>query len=173
MTKMRRTDRAISREDALAVIDRCAYGTLSLIATDGTPYAVALNVVRDGEVINGESDDARVLGDGEKLFFHSAPEGLKVDSLHENPQVCLLFVENPTIYEKGLTTLYTSSVVRGKVTEITDFDEKRRALRLLCDRFVPGLTKEETGCVETGPKSTGVWCMEIESVTGKQNRRMV
>ena len=42
MTKMRRADRAISREDALAVIDRCAYGTLSLIATDGTPYAVAL-----------------------------------------------------------------------------------------------------------------------------------
>jgi len=34
------------------------------------------------------------------------------------------------------------------------------------------LTKEETGCVETGPKSTGVWCIEIESVTGKQNRRM-
>ena len=32
MTKMRRADRAISREDALAVIDRCAYGTLSLIA---------------------------------------------------------------------------------------------------------------------------------------------
>lgn len=32
-TKMRRADRAISREDALAVIDRCAYGTLSLIAT--------------------------------------------------------------------------------------------------------------------------------------------
>ena len=88
-TKMRRADRAIPREDALAVIDRCAYGTLSLIATDGTPYAVALNVVRDGE----------------KLFFHSAMAGLKVDSLHENPQVCLLFVENPTIYEKGLTTL--------------------------------------------------------------------
>ena len=63
-------------------------------------------------------------------------------------------MENPTIYEKGLTTLYTSTVVRGKVTEITDFDEKRRALRLLCDRFVPSLTKEETGCVETGPKST-------------------
>ena len=89
MTKMRRADRAISREDALAVIDRCAYGTLSLIATDGTPYAVALNVVRDGE----------------KLFFHSAMAGLKVNSLRENPQVCLLFVENPTIYEKGLTTL--------------------------------------------------------------------
>lgn len=29
-TKMRRADRAIPREDALAVIDRCAYG-LSLI----------------------------------------------------------------------------------------------------------------------------------------------
>ena len=117
---------------------------------------MALNVVRDGE----------------KLFFHSAMAGLKVDSLRENPQVCLLFVEKPTIYEKGLTTLYTSTVVRGKVTEVTDFDEKRRALRLLCDRFVPGLTKEETGCVETGPKSTGVWCIEMESVTGKQNRRM-
>ena len=69
MTKMRRADRAISREDALAVIDRCAYGTLSLIATDGTPYAVALNVVRDGK----------------KLFFHSALSARKSAGL---PAVC-------------------------------------------------------------------------------------
>ena len=57
----------------------------SLIATDGTPYAVALNVVRDGK----------------KLFFHSAPEGLKVDSLRENPQVCLLFVKTRRSTKRG------------------------------------------------------------------------
>ena len=72
-----------------------------------------------------------------------------------------------------MTTLYDSAIVRGKAAEVTDLDEKRRVLRLLCDRFVPSLTKEETGCVETGPKSIGVWCIEIESVTGKQNRRAV
>lgn len=156
MTKMRVPTARFPARMRLRSLTAALTAHFPLLRRDGTPYAVALNVVRDGE----------------KLFFHSAMAGLKVNSLRENPQVCLLFVENPTIYEKGLTTLYTSTVVRGKVTEVTDFDEKRRALRLLCDRFVPSLTKEETGCVETGPKSTGVWCIEIESVTGKQNRRM-
>ena len=94
--------------------------------------------------------------DGEKLFFHSAMAGLKVNSLRENPQVCLLFVENPTIYEKGLTTLYTSTVVRGKVTEVTDSMKTpctASALRPFCAGFdergnrMRGDGAEIDGCV--------------------------
>lgn len=71
--------------------------------------------------------------------------------------------------EPGLTTYYASAVVRGTAREITDADEKRRALRLLCARFAPSIPAEKISCIESGPAYTAVWCIEIESVTGKQN----
>ena len=46
---MRRADRALRREVALETIDRCTFGTLAMCAPDGTPYTVALNLVRDGD----------------------------------------------------------------------------------------------------------------------------
>ena len=152
-TKMRRADRAMRREAALETIDLCTFGTLAMCAPDGTPYAVALNLVRDGD----------------RLYYHAATEGLKAGLLRQNPKVCALFVDGAAVDEPGLTTYYASAVVRGTAREITDADEKRRALRLLCARFAPSIPAEKISCIESGPAYTAVWCIEIESVTGKQN----
>ena len=100
-TKMRRADRALSREAAFEAIDRSTFGTVSMCAPDGTPYAVALNLVRDGG----------------KLYYHAAYEGLKGDLLRQNPKVCVLFVDGAEIDEPGLTTHYASAVVRGTARE--------------------------------------------------------
>ena len=112
---MRRADCAMRREAALETIDRCTFGTLAMCAPDGTPYAVALNLVRDGD----------------RLYYHAATEGLKAELLRQNPKVCALFVDGAAVDEPGLTTYYASAVVRGTAREITDADEKRRALRAL------------------------------------------
>lgn len=95
--------------------------------------------------------------------------GLKAELLRQNPKVCALFVDGAAVDEPGLTTYYASAVVRGTAREITDADEKRRALRLLCARFAPSIPAEKISCIESGPAYTAVWCIEIESVTGKQN----
>lgn len=152
-TKMRRSDRAISREAALEAIDNCLWGALSMCTPENTPYTVALNMARDGE----------------RLYFHAATEGLKTDLLRQNPKVCVLFVDGTDINEPGLTTYYTSAVVRGTASEITDPDEKRRALYLLCERFAPSVPKTDIKCIEANPARTAVWCVAIESVTGKRN----
>lgn len=152
-TKMRRADRALSREAAFEAIDRSTFGTVSMCAPDGTPYAVALNLVRDGG----------------KLYYHAAYEGLKGDLLRQNPKVCVLFVDGAEIDEPGLTTHYASAVVRGTARELTDLEEKRAALRPLCARFAPSIPQEQIACIETGPAHTAVWCIDIESVTGKHN----
>ena len=95
---MRRADRAMRREAALETIDRCTFGTLAMCAPDGTPYTVALNLVRDGD----------------RLYYHAATEGLKAELLRQNPKVCALFVDGAAVDEPGLTTYYASAVVRGK-----------------------------------------------------------
>ena len=71
-------------------------------------YAVALNLVRDGD----------------RLYYHAATEGLKAELLRQNPKVCALFVDGAAVDEPGLTTYYASAVVRGTAREITDADEK-------------------------------------------------
>lgn len=123
-TKMRRADRALSREAAFEAIDRSTFGTVSMCAPDGTPYAVALNLVRDGG----------------KLYYHAAYEGLKGDLLRQNPKVCVLFVDGAEIDEPGLTTHYASAVVRGTARELTDLEEKRAApaLRAFCAEHPAG-----------------------------------
>lgn len=47
---MRRKDREMSREFGLEVIDRAAYGVLSVVDSDGAPYALPLSIVRDGRI---------------------------------------------------------------------------------------------------------------------------
>ena len=103
---MRRADRALRREAALETIDRCTFGTLAMCAPDGTPYTVALNLVRDGD----------------RLYYHAATEGLKAELLRQNPKVCALFVDGAAVDEPGLTTYYASAVVRGTAREVTDAD---------------------------------------------------
>ena len=55
------------------------------------------------------------------------------------------------------------------IRDSTDLEEKRAALRLLCARFAPSIPQEQIACIETGPAHTAVWCIDIESVTGKHN----
>jgi len=43
MTDMRRKDRALSEEEAQALLDRTEYGVLSTVGGDGRPYGVPLN----------------------------------------------------------------------------------------------------------------------------------
>lgn len=150
---MRRADRALNREAALETLDRCVFGVLSLCAPDGTPYAVALNLVRDGD----------------HLYFHCASEGLKVDLLRQNPKVCVLFVDNAAIDQAGLTTHYASALVRGTAREVVQIEEKRRALMLLCMRYAPEFAEKGNRCATESADHTGVWCVELESITGKQN----
>ena len=69
----------------------------------------------------------------------------------------------------GFFSARSSQMALAPAREITDADEKRRALRLLCARFAPSIPAEKISCIESGPAYTAVWCIEIESVTGKQN----
>ena len=46
MRTMRRKDRELPRELALAVTDKCAYSVLATVNPDGSPYCVPLSFVR-------------------------------------------------------------------------------------------------------------------------------
>lgn len=153
-TKIRLAARALDRETALQVVDKSIWGAVSMCTPDGTPYNVALNLVRDGE----------------KLYFHAAREGLKVEFLQQNPKVCVLFVPKAVLAPAEYTTHYASAVVRGTAHRVDDLAEKEHALRLICTAFAPEFPEELERRIAAGAaRSTGIWCIDIESVSGKSS----
>lgn len=151
---MRRSDREMPKEFGLDLIDRCEYGTAAMTDENGRPYAVVLNLVRDGD----------------KLYFHCAMEGKKTDSLRKNPEVCISFVGNVSPVPGKFTILFESAIVRGRAAEVTEDEEKIHALRILCEKLTPASMENFNNAIERSLRRTAVWRIDIDEVTAKAKR---
>lgn len=126
MRRMRKASRQQSAEWAMQVFDRAPYVTVSMSRPDGTPYGLPLSVVRSDE---------------RTFYFHCASEGEKIDCLRYNPIVSLSAVSRctPKFEEEkqNFTEHYDSAIAIGRAEFVDDDTEKIKALRLLCERFLP------------------------------------
>ena len=126
MRQMRKASRQISEEEAYEVLTKAPYVTVSMTREDGTPYGVPLSLVR---------------GEGSTFYFHCADEGEKMDCLRYNPVVSLSAVSKCTpafeVEKVNFTEHYRSAIAVGKCDRVEDREEKIKALRLLCERFLP------------------------------------
>ena len=93
---------------------------------DGIPYSVPLSLARTDE---------------KTFYFHCATEGKKLDILRQKPHVCLTAVSKckPTVGPKdgSFTLEFKSAIAFGKAEIVADDNEKREALRAICQRFLP------------------------------------
>ena len=70
---MRRKDREMDRDFALAVADKCEYANIAMADKNGMPYCVPVTIAR--------SED--------RIYFHSALEGRKTKYSKKTPR-CVL-----------------------------------------------------------------------------------
>lgn len=126
MRRMRKASRQQSAEWAMQVFDRAPYVTVSMSRPDGTPYGLPLSLVRSDE---------------RTFYFHCASEGEKIDCLRYNPIVSLSAVSRctPKFEEEkqNFTEHYDSAIAIGRAEFVDADTEKIKALRLLCERFLP------------------------------------
>lgn len=108
-------------EKGLEALDQCEYMVLAMTDGEGKPYCIPLNGVRVGE----------------KIYFHCAKAGEKVDCLRTHPQVCLTAVGHQRVIQAIYETEYQCAVVRGTAGEVTDETEMREALWALCRKYSP------------------------------------
>jgi len=173
---MRRKDREMDPDFAQDVIDRSQFGVLACVTPAGKPYAIPLSIARDGD----------------RLFFHSAAAGSKVDYLPDGQEVALTFVSHVQVPElfspeeldemlsepgaasqlgsKVFTTEFESACVQGKVYELKDPVEKLLGLRCICEKFTPGKMVFFELAANSALKITKVYEVRIESLTGKRKR---
>ena len=154
---MRRSDRQQNLDFSLALIDRCSHGVVAVSTGTATPYCLPLSLVR---VEN-------------RLYFHCAREGRKIQLLRQNPRVCITFVgaDTPAFIPPAMYTSYFQSViVTGTASEVLDPAEKAAALRALCQKLTPDFMDGFDRAIETSLSATAVWGIEMEEMIGKAKR---
>jgi nitroimidazol reductase NimA-like FMN-containing flavoprotein (pyridoxamine 5'-phosphate oxidase superfamily) len=114
---IRRTDREIT--DA-AEIDRllaqARYATIAL-ADEGEPYVVTLSCGYDAA--------------GQRLCFHVAPLGRKLDIIARNPKACATVIADLGYKDGECAHPFESVVMTGTMRLLEDPDEIRAGMRVL------------------------------------------
>lgn len=150
---MRKTEREIKDRAALDDIIRGSQVCRLGLVDDGLAYIVPLCFGYDGAC----------------LYFHSAPEGRKLDLLRRNPRVCVEFdaVDSlvPAATACGWTIRYRSVIGTGQGDLVEDPAEKRRALDLIMAQYSPGAFTFP----ETAVARTAIIRVRLDSLAGKQS----
>ena len=82
-------------------------GVLAVVGDDGYPYAVPLNYI----YLNN------------KIYFHSAKEGHKVDAIAINNKVSFCVVAKDDVVPEELTTYFKSVIIFGKAKKLPVIDK--------------------------------------------------
>ena len=116
MKVMRRKDRQVSDEEAMAYLKAAEYGVLSTVGPDGEPYGVPLTYA--------------VEEDGKGLVFHCARDGYKLDCFAANPRAHFVAVQETNVLPEEFSIEYKSVMVSGLLEEIEDREEKVRCAQV-------------------------------------------
>ena len=154
-TNLRRKDRAMSEQDAIALLDAAEYGVLSTVGEDGIPYGVPLHFVRDGAT----------------LILHCSPEGRKLDNLRQNGRVSFCVVGKAEILPAKFTTRYESVIVSGCAKLVEESGQKTVLLQKLCEKYAPEHLDATAKMIAGHLDGTAVFVVEMETITGKANRQ--
>jgi nitroimidazol reductase NimA-like FMN-containing flavoprotein (pyridoxamine 5'-phosphate oxidase superfamily) len=150
MKELRRKDRAITKEEAIALLNKAEYGVLSTVTENGKPYGVPLNFC----VIE------------HCIYFHCAVEGQKIDNIKLNKSVSFCAVGNTEILPEKFGTNYESVIVSGEADEVFDMD-KQIALEGLLHKYSSEFVDKGIKYIEGLREKTRVFKITIDKLTGK------
>ena len=153
MRPVRRKDREIKREEALTILKKGEYGILSTAGEDNQPYGVPVSYCFIADCI----------------YFHSAPEGHKIDNFRYNPKVSFCVVGNTCIIPPEFSTKYESVIVFGLLTEIFG-DEKQKALEELLHKYSAEYFEAGLKEIDSHKDKTRVFKISLEEISGKARK---
>lgn len=151
---MRRTDRQMTREECIPVLEAATSGVLALSGDDGYPYALPISYVLAGD----------------RLYFHSAATGHKIDAVRRSDKASFCVVAEDQVDPEHYTTHYRSVIAFGRIRVVEEPQEIRQALLLLAEKYSPQLPMERHHrTIDAELPNLAVLEMAIEHLTGKQH----
>ncbi len=149
---VRRKDRTMDLEASLHVLKTGEYGYLSMIAPSGEPYGIPVSYVWDGEDI---------------VYLHCAPEGKKLQCIKTHPDVSFCVVGKTQVIPVQFTTAYESCVWKCRASVGLSEEERRRALKLLIEKYAPDLVPLGMTYMEKSFHRTEIVRLQLISGSGK------
>ena len=147
---MRRSDKALPNDNAVSLLKDGEYGVLSTVDGEGQPYGVPLNYTFDGE----------------RLYFHCALKGHKLDNLLANDKVSFCVVGRTKLLPAEFSTEYESVIATGTAS-VVQGDEKYQALVSLLEKYSADFVDEGRKYIEKLDNQTKVVRIDVDSITGK------
>ncbi len=156
--EMRRKRQALSNEVCAEILCRGTAGVLALAGDDGYPYAVPISYVYDGE----------------KLYFHSAKAGHKLDAIMREPKASFCVIDQDQIVPEEYTTYFRSVIVFGTLRVLEDDQEKRAAIEKLALKYAPDDSSENRRrAIDREWKPLCMLEMSIDHLSGKEAIELV
>jgi nitroimidazol reductase NimA-like FMN-containing flavoprotein (pyridoxamine 5'-phosphate oxidase superfamily) len=152
--EMRRKRQALSPEVCSAALEQGTSGVLALAGDDGYPYAVPLSYVYDGE----------------KLYFHCAKAGHKLDAIRSCSKASFCVIDQDKVVPEEYNTYYRSVIAFGTIRILEDDGEKWSVMEKLAVKYAPMDTPEGRKiAIEREWNPLCVLEMTIAHMTGKQS----
>ena len=149
--EMRRSKQLLSMEDTKAVMDRCTNGVLACFGDEDYPYAVPVSYVYFND----------------KIYFHSAKAGHKIDAVMKNPKVSFTVIDEDQIVSEKYTTYFRSVIAFGNA-RIAEGDEWLEAFKALVEKYSGDQPEEVRHKEITGCSQSYIIAIDITHITGKE-----
>lgn len=155
--EMRRIKQLLPRQETERILETGIVGVLGVAGDDDYPYTLPVNFVYENE----------------KIYFHSAVTGHKLDAIQRNNKVSFCIIDQDQVVPEKFTSYFRSVIAFGKARIVTDDSVKYHALELLARKYSPGLEKEGAEEIRSAWNRLSVVEIDIEHVTGKEAIELV
>lgn len=151
---MRRKDKEIKdQKEIISILNRAKVCRIAL-SDNNIPYIIPINY--------GYKNNY--------LFFHSAPEGKKINILKKNNNICFeVDIDHELIISEAACSSsmkYRSVIGLGKAEIIENFQEKKDALDIIITHYFPNFKPEYK---ESQVNKLSIIKIKIENMTGKKS----
>ena len=151
--KIRRVKNEISEEAAKELLRKNRRGALAVNGDNGYPYAIPIDFYYE------ENEN--------RIYFHSARNGHKIDSIKANDKVCFTTWDDGYLEGGDWAYHVSSCVVFGRASLVTDLKIAEEKIRKFAAKYYP--TKEEIDeeMSRSFPAAQMVM-IDIEHISGKK-----
>lgn len=150
---IRKKKNELDKNAARNLLQYSRRGVLAVNGDDGYPYAIPVNYIYDREV--------------EKIYFHGARAGHKVDALQACDKVCFTVYGNETIKEESWAPFMQSTVVFGRCHLIEAGEKATALLKQFAMKYYPNEKMVDEEIAHAG-KAVQLFEIDIEHLSGKE-----
>ena len=150
---IRKKKNDIGVEAAEQLLLHCRRGVLAMNGVEGYPYAVPINYVYDKEA--------------QKIYFHGARAGHKVEALRACDKVCFTVYGNETVKEEAWAPFVQGAVVFGRCHLVSPGERAIALLKKFAMKYYPDEQLADEEIAKAG-KAAQMFEIEIEHLSGKE-----